>query len=154
MPTVHVNIGSNLGDSHTLVRQAAEAIGRRLGVEISMAPPEESEPWGFESAHRFVNLGIAFESDLDPHHLLGILREIEASISTGAHRHPDGTYADRMIDIDLIASGSAVIDTPALTLPHPRMHLRPFVLRPMLVLDPGWIHPLLGLSPAALLSQL
>ena len=79
---------------------------------------------------------------------------MERSISPAAHRHPDGSYADRMIDIDLIAAGSAVVDSPRLTLPHPRMHLRPFVLRPMDQLEPGWLHPLLGLTPAAMLRLL
>lgn len=154
MPAVHVNIGSNLGDSHSLVRSAAEAISRRLGVGIRMAPPEESEPWGFSSANRFVNLGIVFESDLDPIALLDILQEVEQSISPAAHRHPDGSYADRLIDIDLIAAGNAVVDSPRLTLPHPRMHLRPFVLRPMERLQPGWVHPRLGLTPSEMLRLL
>lgn len=151
--TVHVNIGSNLGSSREMVEKAAAAIERRFGVVARRAPIEESEPWGYSSSHSYVNLGIAFDSTLAPGELLRELLSIEREISPEPHRHTDGSYADRLIDIDLIAVGQAIVSTPELTLPHPRMHLRPFVLRPMALLDPEWIHPLFHLTPARLLTM-
>ena len=73
-----------------------------------------------------------------------MLMAIQDSICSAAHRDSTGAYIDRIIDIDLIAIDDTVIDTPELTLPHPRMHLRDFVVRPMLELCPEWVHPLLN----------
>ncbi|MDE6438915.1 MAG: 2-amino-4-hydroxy-6-hydroxymethyldihydropteridine diphosphokinase, partial [Muribaculaceae bacterium] len=64
------------------------------------------------------------------------------------------SYADRLIDIDLICMEDIVTDTPALTLPHPRMHLRPFVLIPLCELSPQWVHPRLHMTAAGLLARL
>lgn len=158
--TAHVNIGSNLGPGREITARAADVIAALLGVKVRRAPVVESEPWGFASPHRFVNLGIAFDTDLAPFTLLHLLQDAERTVAAEygveapSHRNLDGTYADRLVDIDLIALGDTVIDTPELTLPHPRMHLRPFVLQPMLHLDPAWLHPLLRLTPPALLSGL
>lgn len=154
MPVAHVNIGSNLGDGRANVTRAAEMIAARLGVDVRRAEPVVSEPWGYTSPNPFVNLGIAFDTDIEPSALLRILRDIEAAMSPAPHRNADGSYADRLIDIDLIAVGDTVADTPELTLPHPRMHLRDFVLLPVAQLDPGWRHPLLGLTAAQLLARL
>ena len=154
MPLAHVNIGSNLGDGCANVTRAAELIAERLGVAVRYANIVVSEPWGYSSPNPFVNLGIAFDTDIEPPALLRILRDIEAAISPAPHRNPDGSYADRLIDIDLIAVGNTVMDTEELTLPHPRMHLRDFVLRPMARLDPGWRHPAFGLTASELLARL
>lgn len=154
MLLAHVNIGSNLGDGLANVARAAEMIATRLGVEVRRAEPVVSEPWGYSSPNPYVNLGIAFDTAIGPVELLRILRDIEASISPVPHRNADGSYADRLIDIDLIAVGDTVTDTPELTLPHPRMHQRDFVLRPVARLDPEWRHPLFGLTAGELLARL
>lgn len=154
MPTAHVNIGSNLGPSEELLDRAASMIALRFDAELRRAPLERSSPWGYESPNPFLNLGVAFETTLAPRRLLRALREIEKEIDPSPHRDAAGAYIDRLIDIDLIALGSVVADTPELTLPHPRMHLRPFVLRPMAYLDPAWRHPLLGLTATELLARL
>ena len=150
----HVNIGSNIGDRQALIDLAVTRIEASLGVKARRAPLEESEPWGYESPNPFLNLGIAIETDLDPLALHRLLQQIQFSISPDPHRTPDGGYADRPIDIDLIAVGDRVVATPELTLPHPRMHLRPFVLRPIAHLEPAWRHPLLHLSALQLLAVL
>lgn len=85
---------------------------------------------------------------------LSELQEIERKVSSGGHRDSEGNYIDREIDIDIIAMDDMVIDTPTLTIPHPRMHLRDFVIIPMLELAPSWTHPILGKSITNLALEL
>ncbi len=153
MSTAYINIGSNKGDRLSIIDSAVAAISS-TGREMRVSAPFESEPWGYDSPHPFINVGVTIEIDSSPVEYLATLRAIELSLSTDAHRNPDNTYRDRALDIDLIAIDSIIIDTPALTLPHPRMHLRPFVLIPMAELAPSWCHPLHHLTPAAMLQQL
>lgn len=154
--TAHINIGSNLGDSHALIEQAAAGIALLAsdGTAMRRSSFIESEPWGFESPHRFINLGVEITTGLSPHELLHRLQIIERTISATPHRNADGNYADRLIDIDLICMEQTVTDTTTLTLPHPRMHLRGFVLEPLMELSPQWIHPLLHKTPAQMLADL
>ena len=83
--------------------------------------------------------------------LVKYVKEVEKSISSMPHRKPDGTYGDREVDIDIIAVDELVFASDTLTLPHPRMHLRSFVLGPLAELAPGWRHPLSGLTAAEIL---
>ena len=159
MSVIHINIGSNTGDRAAQIERAVAALSERIDpdgrAQISLAPIVESEAWGFESENSFLNLGLIIESpdDLDPLALLDILQSVEKDIADVPHRNPDGSYADRPIDIDLIAVDDNVIDTERLKLPHPRMHLRPFVLEPIKFLDPDWRHPLSGLTADEMLKK-
>lgn len=147
MPLAHFNIGSNLGDrADNLSRAVAAIISLLDSPSYSVSDIVESEPWGFESAHLFLNIGLAVETNLPPMALLEIALQAEKLCNASPHRNASGGYIDRTADIDLIALGKTVCNTPRLTLPHPRMHLRPFVLRPMLQLEPEWSHPILGLT--------
>lgn len=171
MPTAYINIGSNMGDRYALIESAVARIVDALEEERSLRSLKslrtlktlpvirrssfvESEPWGYASPHMFLNLGLAIETDISPERLLDIMQRVERSISPASHRDPSGGYADRLIDIDIIAYDDLVVDTPRLTLPHPRMHLREFVLRPMAQLAPTWRHPLSGLTPDMMLDRL
>ncbi len=155
--TIHLNIGSNIGHRRSAIERAVAALcvafpgGRTLCSE-----PMESAPWGYESPHPFLNAGVLIELDapMEPAEVWRRVQQAERSVSAMPHRHPGGAYRDREVDIDLIAIDELVTATPALTLPHPRMHLREFVLRPMLALAPGWRHPLLGLTVAEMLACL
>lgn len=156
MPTAHISIGSNLGDRAALIGRAVAAISARFTI-TAVSRPVESEPWGYSSPNPFINVGVNIEISpgMTPETLLDILLEIQNSIDSSAHRNTDGSYADRAIDIDLICYGSVATPPDAHpTLPHPRMHLREFVLRPMTEILPSWRHPLLGLTPAQLLQRL
>ncbi|MDE5568610.1 MAG: 2-amino-4-hydroxy-6-hydroxymethyldihydropteridine diphosphokinase [Muribaculaceae bacterium] len=160
MAKIHINIGSNTGDRAAQIERAVAALCERLDpscrAEIRLAPIEESEPWGFESANKFLNLGLMVDmpGDVEPFAVLDVLQTVENDISDAPHRNADGSYADRPIDIDLIAIDDRVIDTPHLQLPHPRMHLRDFILRPVAALDPSWRHPLTGMTTGQMLSEL
>lgn len=159
---IHINIGSNSGCRHALIERAAAAVASAAGGPVSRSAVIETEPWGFDSPNAFLNLGLMVERELPPATdmrafaltLLRRLRAIERGIDPSPHRDASGGYIDRAIDIDLIAVGDLVMETPELTLPHPRMHERDFVLRPMAELDPLWRHPLLGITSSELLSKL
>ena len=154
MSIAYINIGSNMGNRKALIEQAVAHIELLCNATSNRAPLIESEPWGFESQHPFLNLGIAIETDIAPEELITQLLNIEKSICSASHRDENGDYIDRMIDIDLIAVDDLVINTPQLQLPHPRMHLRDFVLTPMMHLSPCWLHPILKLTISQLHSQL
>lgn len=154
MPTAYINIGSNMGDRAALIDRAVAHIEHLCGTSARRAPIIESEPWGYESPNPFLNLGIAIDTDIAPLQLLHRLQAIELLISPASHRDSDGNYIDRLIDIDLIAIDEIVVTLPELTLPHPRMHLRRFVLAPMCTLAPNWQHPLLHATASELFSRL
>lgn len=161
MPVIYINIGSNNGDRHALIGQAVAAVNSAFpDADVRCSAPVETEPWGFESEHKFLNLGVAIDAprqETNPASLLRLLKclqEIEKSIDPSPHRDSNGNYIDRAIDIDLIAVDEIIVRTPELTLPHPRMHLRDFVLIPMKELAPAWTHPELHITAAQLAATL
>lgn len=150
---VFLNIGSNLGNRRMNLSKAVAAIEKEFGY-FELSHTVESAPWGYESDHPYLNVGMMIISDIPPTEILHKLKEIEKAISPESHRNPDGSYADRIIDIDIIAIDDMVIDTPDLKLPHPKMAERSFVLEPMAELAPFWIHPVLKMSPGEMLHNL
>lgn len=150
---VFLNIGSNLGNRRVNLSRAVAAIEKEFGY-FELSSSVESAPWGYDSPYGYLNVGMMVLSDLPPLEILHRLQAIERRLNPSPHRNPDGSYADRLVDIDIIAIDTLTLDTPELTLPHPRMAERRFVLEPLLELAPGWIHPVLGLSPARLLEAL
>lgn len=125
----YINIGSNLGNRLMNLTRAVSAIEKQFGW-FELSHHIESDAWGYESKNKFLNVGMAFISDLEPTDVLHILQDIEKSINPAAHRNADGSYKDRMIDIDIMAADDMVINTPELTLPHPHLNDRPFFLEP------------------------
>lgn len=133
--------------------KAMSAVIREFG-DIEMSHAVETEPWGFESSNRFLNVGIAFRSELEPEEILDRIQEIERSISTDSHRKADGGYADRVIDIDIVAIDELELSTPRLTLPHPHLAERRFFLEPMAEIAGMWRHPATGKTPREMLEDL
>lgn len=153
MHTVFINIGSNLGQRRLNLSRAMNAIGREFG-DFEMSHVIETEPWGYESDHTFLNVGMAFNSDLEPEEILERLHAIERSISPDSHRDASGKYTDRVIDIDIVAIDRLQLDTEKLTVPHPRLAEREFFLKPLEELASGWRHPATGESPSEMLWKL
>ena len=103
-----------------------------------LSPYVESEPWGFESTLRFLNRGVLIitPDTRMPEEILDITQKVESLVGDGrSHRNPDGSYRDRALDIDIIDIDGMRLDTPRLTLPHPRAKERPFVEGPRQWLD-------------------
>jgi len=158
---IHLNIGSNSGDSRAFIARAVAALHSAFPGDIRVSHEVESEPWGFVSENIFINVGVLITMDrknawtpaeLDA--LLAAVKTIEKSISSMPHRRADGSYADREVDIDIIAVDELEYSSPALTIPHPHMSARRFVLEPLAELAPGWRHPTTGLTPAEMLARL
>lgn len=156
---VHLNIGSNQGCRRDNIERAAALVEHSAGIcNARCSAIIETEPWGYESPNAYMNMGMLLHTDMHPRELIGVLQKIEAGMGGGSHRNPDGTYADRLIDIDIIAADDTVTGKPVVcrdehvTLPHPLMHMREFVLIPMQVLEPDWRHPITGLTPAQMLG--
>lgn len=140
MHHIHLNIGSNRGDRILLIDRAVALIARAFPEATIVAAPDiESLPWGYDSPHPFINRALMLDipGDLDPLTLLAITQDIEQQIGAATpHRNPDGSYADRLIDIDIIDFDALSFNSPALTLPHPHAAARPFVIEPLAALDP------------------
>lgn len=127
---VYINIGSNLGDRRANLSRALEGIGRHFRI-AAVSNIFESEPWGFDSPHGFLNICAAFEAaGRSPIEILDITQAVEREISPLSHRNPDGSYRDRLIDIDIVHIDGIELQTPRLTLPHPHLHDRDFFLTP------------------------
>ena len=114
----------------------------------------ESEPWGFESENRFMNLGMRLSSDLEPQAMLDRIHEIEHYLGSASHRDEHGGYIDRLVDIDIVAIDDMVINTATLQVPHPHLPERDFFLKPMIQLAPDWRHPVTGLTASQMLEKL
>lgn len=150
---VFINIGSNKGDRRLNLSRAMRGVGHEFGL-FEMSHAIESEPWGFESERKFLNAGIMFQTDLAPLEVLDILQKIEKEISPDSHRDDKGQYTDRVIDIDIVAIDSLIIDHPRLKVPHPHLTERRFFLEPMNEIAPDWRHPVSGKNAAEMLAEL
>lgn len=130
----YLNIGTNLGDRHDNLRRAIQALTGGTG-DCMVSPVVESEPWGFASDNRFLNVGLALDSDLEPLAMLERIHDIERQLGSASHRDAHGGYVDRLVDIDIMAIDDAeghpvTIDLPTLQVPHPHLHDRDFFLKP------------------------
>ena len=149
----YLNLGSNLGNRLLHLTRAMKAIGEEFGP-YETSHKVESDPWGFDSTNRFVNVGLTIESGLEPEDVLARLQAIEKGISMRGHRRWDGSYNDREIDIDIMASDGEPYDSPSLHIPHPHLAKRDFFLRPLAELAPSWRHPTNGLTAEEMLENL
>ena len=149
----YLNIGSNMGDRRDNLYRAVVALTAGTSGSVT-SHVVESEPWGFDSDNRFMNIGLWLASDLEPHQMLDRIHDIEHRLGSAAHRDAQGDYIDRLVDIDIVAIDDMVIDSPTLQVPHPHLAERDFFLRPMMELAPNWQHPITGLTAAQMLSDL
>ena len=146
---VFLSLGSNLGARLANLRRAVSACWRRRCRSPAFPPVYETEPWGYLDQPRFLNMALAAETDLDPGELLAHIKGIELQMG----RHSTFQYGPRIIDLDILFYGGALVDQPGLQIPHPHLAERPFVLVPLCDLDPDLVHPALGKSVSQLLEE-
>ncbi len=130
---------------------AAALLAERVGDVLALSGFYETEPWGFRSDNTFLNAALQLETALPPLELLAATQAIE--LEMGRTQKSDGTYHDRIIDIDILLYDDLVMQTPALTIPHPLMHERLFVMEPLSEIAPNVIHPVFGKSVISLMPE-
>jgi 2-amino-4-hydroxy-6-hydroxymethyldihydropteridine diphosphokinase len=147
---VYLSMGSNLGDRKRNLDTAGKFISERVGNQVSLSAIYETESWGYESRNLFYNCCMGILTPMDPLSLLDQILSIEREM--GRNREP-GIYTDRPIDIDILFYGDQVLAHPRLTLPHPGMEGRRFVLVPLHEIAPDLIHPVAGITVKELLDR-
>lgn len=135
MATLYLSLGTNLGDRHENLSRALELIGREVGTIVSASDITETEPWGFESSNCFLNMAIKVDTTLQPLDVLHMTQEIERKLGR-TQKSVNKEYHDRLIDIDILLYDDLVMNTPELTIPHPLMYERDFVMKPLLQIAP------------------
>ena len=150
--SVFVLLGSNLGDRELLVNQACKMIEERCGEIVAKSRLYESEPWGFQSEHWFLNQVVELATSLSPDALMLSLLDIEKELGRD-RTTPHNGYVSRPIDLDILYFGNEIIETQLVTAPHPRLHQRRFTLLPLCDIAPDFVHPTLKKTNLQLLDE-
>lgn len=138
--TVYLGLGSNLGDRSANIASAIVEIEKKIGNVCSQSDIIATEPEGFESCNEFLNMAMRVETELDASALLDVTQQIERQLGR-LQKSVGGIYHDRTIDIDILLYDSETIHTRRLTIPHPHMTHRRFVLQPLAQIAPTLVIP-------------
>jgi len=137
--TVYLALGTNLGDRLANLKQAVSALPPLVRL-VAASPVYETPPWGYVEQPAFLNQVIRAETDLDPHALLAYLKQTEINVG----RKTTFRYGPRVIDLDILFYDEILLNSLELTIPHPNIPERAFVLVPLADLNPDLRHPSLG----------
>jgi len=149
MAEAYLALGTNLGDRVENLKIALDLIRPQAQI-LKTSSLYETEPVGVKEQPWFLNQAALVETDLPPLELLGFLKGVEQQMG----RQKVELNGPRLIDLDILFYENLILETPDLVIPHPRLHLRNFVLEPLNEIAPGFIHPVLGLSLRELKSGL
>lgn len=148
---ITVIFGSNTGLRQATIEKAIALLSARAGTVIRSSSYYETEPWGFECKETFLNRVVIFETNCTPETFMQICLETEKQL--GRIRHTGPRYQSRCIDIDILFCESEILNTPHLTVPHPRICQRNFVLVPLEEIMPGFRHPVTGKTIQQILAE-
>jgi len=134
--TVFLSLGSNLGDRAANLKQAIASLRPQMDIK-ARSKVYETPPWGYTDQEKFLNQVVKVRTYVQPEPLLKHLKRLEVALGRKETFH----YGPRLIDIDILFYDELVLQTPVLTLPHPYMHKRGFVLLPLMDIAPEHVHP-------------
>jgi 2-amino-4-hydroxy-6-hydroxymethyldihydropteridine diphosphokinase len=147
--TIYLALGTNLGDRMDNLRRAVAALSPTLRV-TGLSSVYETPPWGYADQPAFLNMTLAAETDLDPQALIAFLKKLETDLG----REKTFRNGPRLIDIDILFYDDLIFEQADLTIPHPRLHERAFVLVPLNDIAPDLMHPVLKRTVHDLLKDM
>lgn len=151
MNIAYLCLGGNIGDREALMKQALELISERVGPISKKSAIYETEAWGVTNQQAYLNQCISVDTKYNGSELIHMLLDIEKLL--GRERNLYHTYEPRTIDIDILFYNDDIIHLEHLTIPHPRLHLRKFVLQPLSEIAKDYIHPVLDKTVLNLLDE-
>ncbi|MBK7407855.1 MAG: 2-amino-4-hydroxy-6-hydroxymethyldihydropteridine diphosphokinase [Saprospirales bacterium] len=134
-----LHLGSNMGNRLENLKEACRQLEQKAGRILQKSKVYETQPWGKTDQPDFLNMAVRLDTKSNPEALLRTIHLIEAEMG----RVREEKWEPRIIDIDIALFADLVIQTPELAVPHPEMHLRNFVLVPLLDIAADWVHPIL-----------
>jgi 2-amino-4-hydroxy-6-hydroxymethyldihydropteridine diphosphokinase len=137
---VYLGLGSNVGNRRQNILSGIGLITKHIGKVARKSHLYETEPWGKPDQDSFINQVVMVNTTLDPRQLLEAITKIERELG----RERKEKWGPRTLDIDILLYGKRIIRDKGLEIPHPEMHLRGFVLAPLMEIDPELVHPVLG----------
>lgn len=128
--TVYFSLGTNLGDKERNIQEALRMMEEQVGCLVRQSALHVTEPWGFHSDNSFINACACYETTLSPLQILTVTQDIERKMGRTS-KSSDGQYHDRIIDIDILLYDDISLHNDELTIPHPLMQERDFVMKPL-----------------------
>ena len=153
MNIVYLALGSNVGERKANINAAEILINNEIGLILHTSSMYETDPQGFVSFNRFLNNVMCIKTFLSALEVLSKIEIIEKEIGRNT-KSIDGRYHDRLIDIDILYYNQEVILLDNLTIPHPQLHHRLFVLEPLTEIAPNFAHPIFRLTSQEMLDKL
>lgn len=151
MNVSYLCLGGNIGNRESCIEQALALVGQKAGSIIARSALYETEAWGVSNQQSYLNACVCISTNLNASSLLEVLLDIEQEL--GRQRSSSIHYEPRTIDIDILFFNEEVIHSTGLTVPHPRLHLRQFVLVPLAEIAPNYLHPVLNKTIFNLLKE-
>jgi 2-amino-4-hydroxy-6-hydroxymethyldihydropteridine diphosphokinase len=152
MERIFLGLGGNVGNVAMAFDNAIENIETEIGKVINKSKRYKTEPWGIKTQENFLNMVLEIETELTPDEILSQIIDIEKKM--GRYRDKQNQFGPRTIDIDILFYGGKIIRNNKLIIPHPRLHLRNFVLTPLKDIAPDLVHPVLRKNIKTLFKEL
>jgi 2-amino-4-hydroxy-6-hydroxymethyldihydropteridine diphosphokinase len=148
MATVYLGLGSNLGDREAFISQAMEMLCQKIQL-LSVSSLYQAAPLGFTEQPSFLNAVLKASTAFSPRELLSLTQSVEKKLG----RERTQPWGPRTVDLDVLFYDSVILEDPDLTIPHPRLHQRAFVLIPLCEIEPLLLHPVLKKPICLLLKE-